>query len=171
MIPWNGTKYGGLTFTLLDYWGGIHGKLNNFQWLKLTSCGEYGKILLKIAKNFNLQKKECCQIVRADKMCFLNRFHKNDRCHESSHFVTLAPKLKVKKKLIMCNDLIGFFNLIWLYLYLQAPPLWRNSGGRRRFRVLKCALSWVRSPVAPKRKKFRGVQQSYGLIELISSII
>ena len=31
--------------------------------------------------------------------------------------------------------------------------------------------SRVRSPVAPMRKKFRGVQQSYGLIELISSII
>ena len=30
----------------------------------------------------------------------------------------------------------------------EAPPLWRNSGGRRRFRVIQFALSWVRSPVA-----------------------
>ena len=59
----------------------------------------------------------------------------------------------------------GKANISWMTYHLQkkmlinlwkmfdinkqrAPPLWRNSGGRRRFRVLKCALSWVRSPVA-----------------------
>ena len=36
---------------------------------------------------------------------------------------------------------------------ILAPPSWRNSGGRRRFRVIQFALSWVRSPVATYEKE------------------